>query len=83
MGQITGISQELQDITVSFMHPHGLAKGFQWPEEPGKKKDECPVPPGNVLLKVRNSTPLGPSFRQSQADKDPADLMSLTIPKMS
>lgn len=38
IGCITSISQELDDITVSFMHPHGPAKGFQWPEECGKKK---------------------------------------------
>ncbi|KAJ8868042.1 hypothetical protein PR048_031851 [Dryococelus australis] len=69
MGQITGISQELQDITVLFMHPRGPAKGFQWPEESGKKKDECPVPLGNVLLAVRNPTLLGPSARLHTFEK--------------
>ncbi|KAJ8898480.1 hypothetical protein PR048_003840 [Dryococelus australis] len=55
MGRITGISRELQDITVWFMHPSGSAEEFQWPEECGKKKDECAVPLGNVL----DPTPLG------------------------
>ncbi|KAJ8891670.1 hypothetical protein PR048_004198 [Dryococelus australis] len=69
MEKITGISKELQDITVLFMHPHGPAKGFQWSEEPGKNKDECRVPLGKVLLTVRNLTPLGPSARLHAFDK--------------
>ncbi|XP_063243365.1 uncharacterized protein LOC134542780 [Bacillus rossius redtenbacheri] len=75
MGQITGISKELNDMTVSFMHPHGPAKGFQWPQESGKKKDECPVPLQNVLLAVSNPTPLGQSARLHTFDK--AELMKI------
>ncbi|KAJ8889168.1 hypothetical protein PR048_008662 [Dryococelus australis] len=45
------------------------AKRFQWPEETGKKKDECPVPLGNVLLTVRKPTLFGPSARLHTFDQ--------------
>ncbi|KAJ8869134.1 hypothetical protein PR048_030702 [Dryococelus australis] len=60
MEQITYISIELLDITVSFMHPQ---------EESGKKKDEFPGPLGNVSLTVRNPTLLGPPARLHTFDK--------------
>ena len=69
VGQIKSISLELEDISVSFMHPHGPAKGFQWPEESGKKKDVCPVSLENVLLKINPPFPLGHSARHHTFDK--------------
>ncbi|KAJ8887744.1 hypothetical protein PR048_013962 [Dryococelus australis] len=50
-------------------------KGFQWQEESGQKKDEYSVQLGNVLLTVRNPTPLGPSAILHTFDK--AELLKI------
>ena len=48
IAKITAVSLEDNDISVSFMHPHGPWNGFRWP----KLEDLSEVPLKNVLHKL-------------------------------
>ena len=45
---VTGVHFEHDDVTVNFMHPHGPASGFRWPQH----DDRCRVCVKNVLFKM-------------------------------
>ena len=45
IGMVDEISDEYGDYRINFMHPHGLARQFQWP----LRKDPCWIPKYDIL----------------------------------
>ena len=67
IGYIRDTNEEHQDIQVVFMHPHGPARSFSWPE----REDVCFVPLQCILCIVNPpSTTNGRSYYLDKKDKD-------------
>lgn len=67
IGHIRNIAEEHRDVLVSFMHPHGPARSFHWPQ----REDVCFVPLQCVLCLV--NPPSTPNGRQYYLDKNDQD----------
>lgn len=48
IGMVHGFNEEEGDYDILFMHPHGPAETFFWPQ----KEDRCPVPPAHLLCVI-------------------------------
>ena len=74
VGLILETSEEENDVSISFMHPHGPATSFHWPS----REDTCFVPLPCILCIVNPpSTPNGRQYYLDVQDKD--HLAGLTI----
>jgi len=70
VGNIQNITEEENDIQVTFMHPHGPAKSFKWPSKP----DVCWVPLEGILSVLR--PPVTSNGRQYYIDKRDAQFLA-------
>jgi len=48
IGMVENIDEEVGDLVIKFLHPHGPGKNFYWPS----RDDTCYVPLGNILCLI-------------------------------
>jgi hypothetical protein len=70
VSNIMELSQEENDIKVSFMHPHGPARSFMWPA----REDTCYVPLQGILCILR--PPATSNGRQYYLDKEDVKILA-------
>ena len=64
IGVVTEVNHEEDDVSVKFMHPHGPARSFHWPNT----DDICWVPKAHIVCKI--DIPETISGRQYNISKD-------------
>lgn len=64
IGNIRAISEEEQDVQVTFMHPHGPSQTYSWP----RREDNCWVPLVHIMKII--DAPLTSTGRQYKLPSD-------------
>lgn len=67
IGSVRSKSEEHNDCEIVFMHPHGPASSFKWPQ----REDVCWVPQEHILCKIQvPTTSTGRSYHIMQTDRE-------------